>query len=408
MSLGTCVTIARPWFAGVDPACHASAMVRLRLAACLLAANSACIFPLSPDPTATEGSADEDDDDDTTTAAAATGEVDPTTGSPATTSTPPGTTGDATASDPDPQTSGWPDDIDRIEPVVTEVWNFEAMDLGDVDGDGRLDLVTSSTGAPPRLTVYPGLGDGSFDRDAAVDTEVYTFSQFVLGDVTGDGRSDVLAQGTGSPPRVTVYAGGADLGFTELATTELFVFEHMHAGDLTGDGRADLVIGDGDRSYPWVQVWPGTPAGIADAPVFEGEPWAYQLLRSGDVDGDGRLDVVTASAGFPPQIYVHAGDGAGGFGEPVIAAIYNFSLLDLGDLDGDGRTDVATDIPGNAWRFQYYRSLPDGWTDAVDRDGYGFDRFELGDVDGDGRADLVARGTGYPARVEVYLASAFL
>nr|WP_276603899.1 VCBS repeat-containing protein [Nannocystis pusilla] len=176
------------------------------------------------------------------------------------------------------------------------------MDLGDVDGDGRLDLVTAGTGAPPRVTVYPGRGDGTFDRDAAVDTALFTFSQFVVADVTGDGRADVLAHGTGSPPRITVYAGGDDLAFAELATTELFEFDHMHAGDLTGDGHADLLVGRGESPSPWIQVWPGTADGIADAPVFEASPWTYALLRSGDVTGDGHVDLVTAGAGFPPQL----------------------------------------------------------------------------------------------------------
>ncbi|MCY1061146.1 VCBS repeat-containing protein [Nannocystis sp. SCPEA4] len=382
-------------------------MVRLRrLVACLLAANAACIFPLSSDPTATES--DPDEDDDGTTAVDPTTAAAPTTGAdPATTTSSSTDTGiDDTGSEPQP--TGWPPDDDRLEPILTEVWEFEAMDLGDVDGDGRLDLVTSGTGYPPRVDVYPGLGDGSFvDRDAAVVTELFGFSRFVLGDVDGDGRSDVLAYGTGFPPRVTVYTGDAGFGFTELGTTDLFESTHMHAGDLTGDGRADLVIGKGDSVYPWLQVWPGTPAGLADAPIFEAQPWAYDLLRSGDVDGDGRIDVVTASAGYPPQIYVHAGDGAGGFGEPEIAQIWQFSMLDVGDIDGDGRADVASDIPNNAWRFQHYRSLPDGWAEAVTHEGYTFDRLELGDVDGDGCADLVVRATGYPARIAVYLASTF-
>ncbi|MCY0988706.1 FG-GAP-like repeat-containing protein [Nannocystis sp. ILAH1] len=386
-----------------------------RVAAVLPVACAGCIFPLSPDPTATDasttapGTAATSDGDpatsaqDSTTAADSTTPGAPTTGDP---SSGPDDTGDDPPDPSGPDLTG--DDDPSLEPVVTEVWDFEAMDLGDVDGDGRLDLVTSGTGAPPRITVYPGRGDGTFDRDAAVDTALFTFSQFVVADVTGDGRADVLAHGTGSPPRVTVYAGGEDLGLAELATTELFEFDLMHAGDLTGDGHADLLIGRGESPSPWLQVWPGTADGIADAPVFEASPWAYALLRSGDVTGDGHLDLVTAGTGSPPQLRVHPGDGAGGFGEPEITEVFNLAWLDLGDIDGDGRADAATDIPNNAWRFQFYLATPDGWSPAMARDGFNFLRFELGDVDGDGRADLVAHAAGYPPRVEVYLASSLL
>ncbi|PCC71577.1 Repeat domain-containing protein [Nannocystis exedens] len=391
-----------------------------RVAAALPVACAGCIFPLSSDPTATDASTAAPASAATSDDGPGTSEQDPTTGvepgtaGAPTTGTgsgdPPGTSGPDDTGEP-PGTSG-PDDTGAEDParmpLVTEVWEFEAMDLGDVDGDGRLDLVTSGTGAPPRVTVYPGRGDGTFDRDAAVDTPLFAFSQFVVADVTGDGRADVLAHGTGSPPRVTVYAGGDDLALSELATTELFVFDHMHAGDLTGDGRADLLIGRGDGPSPWVQVWPGTAGGLADAPVFEASPWAFARLRSGDVTGDGKVDLVTASTGSPPQLHVHPGDGAGGVGEPAISEVYNLSWFDLGDVDGDGRVDAATDIPNNPWRFQIYLATADGWSDATAYEGHHFLRFELGDVDGDGRADLVAHASGYPPRVEVYLASSLL
>lgn len=287
--------------------------------------------------------------------------------------------------------------------LVSDVWAFDAMDLGDIDGDGRLDLVTSGTGLPPRVTVYPGRGDGTFERDAAVESELFAFVAFVLGDVTGDARADLIAQGTGSPPRVTVYAGGVDLGLSELATTELVGFVQMHASDMDLDGRADLLIGDGEAASPWAQVWPGGAAGVAGAPIFEGHLWRYELLRGGDVDGDGRPDLVTASTGSPPQLRLHPGDGAGGFGAAIVAELRTFTRLDLGDLDGDGRADAVTDVPGNPWRFQLYRAEPDGWSEPELRDGHTFTAFELGDLDGDGRADIVTRPTGDPPRVEVYL-----
>ncbi len=292
-----------------------------------------------------------------------------------------------------------------VVPVVSEVWAYDAFDLGDVDGDGRVDLITANTGQPPRVTVHSGLGDGSFaGTDAAVVSEIPGFLGFVVADVTGDGRADVLAQGTGFPPRVTVRAGRADLEFDELMTTEVFTFTHMHAVDLDGDGRAELLTGNGDGDPPQIFVWPGTEFGVGDMPLFSDMVWQYGVLRGGDVDGDGLADVLTADPEPTAQRFSHAGDGAGGFGEPTAADLFKYSILDLGDVDGDGKADVVTDVPNNPWRFQLYRSAHDELEVPAVLDGFNTLAFELGDVDGDGRADIVAMPTGAPPRVEVYLA----
>lgn len=290
-------------------------------------------------------------------------------------------------------------------PVVSEVWAYDAFDLGDVDGDGRVDLITANTGQPPRVTVYAGLGDGSFaGKDAAVETQIAGFLAFVAADATGDGRADVLAQGTGFPPRVSAHAGRADGGFDALATTEVFTFTHMHAVDMDGDGRAELLTGNGDGDPPQVHVWPGTAMGVGDAPLFSGMVWQYGALRGGDVDGDGLADVLTADPDPTAQRFVHAGDGLGGFAAPVAADMFKYSKLDLGDVDGDGRADVVTDVPNNPWRFQLYRSAHDELAVPAVLDGFNYLAFDLGDVTGDGLADIVATPTGAPPRVEVYVA----
>jgi len=388
--------------------------------AALVAGLSACVMFEDPSAATTASGESTDDTASSATAPATSSTTTSTTSSTSSTSsstTAPPTGGDATDSDPTaaPTTGNAsateltgdpvPPETGLAEPVVTELWAFDGMDLGDVDGDGRADLVTAGTGQPPRVTVHPGRADGTFDTGAAVVSELKSFSAFVLGDVTGDGRADVLAQGTGAPPRVTVYAANDGASFTELATTQVFTFTHMHASDFNKDGHSDLLTGTGAGQPPQVWVWPGSPAGVADAPIFAAELWHYDVLRGGDVDGDGLADLTTAQPGTPPQIFVHIGDGAGGFGAPIISEVFNFSLLDLGDLDGDGRADAVTDVPNNPWRFQLYRALPDAqWSTPVVHDGHNAVNFELGDVSGDGLADLVAKPTGQPPRVEVYLA----
>ena len=122
------------------------------------------------------------------------------------------------------------------EPVTSEVADFVAMEVADVDGDGRADLILQGTGAPPRLAVHPGLADGRFG--AGVSTEVSGFVGLVAGDVDGDGAGDAIVAGSGQPPRVSVHrgvVGGLGLAAAGVVT-EVWNFDasRMVVGDLDG------------------------------------------------------------------------------------------------------------------------------------------------------------------------------
>ncbi len=70
-----------------------------------------------------------------------------------------------------------------------------------------------------------------------------------------------------------------------------------------------------------------------------------RALAVGDLNGDGYLDLVAASIGAPPLIYLN--DGNGQFLEQIdfgfTGDLNNVSALALGDLDGDGSLDIVTD-----------------------------------------------------------------
>ena len=95
------------------------------------------------------------------------------------------------------------EDGSLTETASTDIFRYQLADLGDVDGDGRADIVTNTTTGSNRFLVYTGRGEGSFDHTATVDG--WNFDQLALGDVDGDGRADLVVRATGQPPRVQVY-----------------------------------------------------------------------------------------------------------------------------------------------------------------------------------------------------------
>jgi len=133
-----------------------------------------------------------------------------------------------------------------------------------------------------------------------------------LGDVTGDGVADVIAgAGPGGGPHVRVFSG-TDL--TELAN--FYAFDpafgggvRVAAGDVDGDGLADIIAGAGPGGGPHVRVFSGgnlseLASFYAYDPTFTGGV----TVAAGDVDGDGRADIVTgAGAGGGPHVRVLSG-----------------------------------------------------------------------------------------------------
>jgi hypothetical protein len=145
------------------------------------------------------------------------------------------------------------------------------------------------------------------------------------GDVTGDGVTDVIAAaGPGGGPHVLVYDGATG---NEVAST--FAFEpsftgglSVAAGDVNADGYADLVVGAGAGGGPRIKVLSGRDLSVlADFFAFEADFRGGVTVAAGDVDGDGRADVVAApAAGGGPRVRAFGGPGIalGSPGTPVI------------------------------------------------------------------------------------------
>jgi hypothetical protein len=266
-----------------------------------------------------------------------------------------------------------------------------AVVVADLDRDGDLDLAVANN-TSGTVSVLLGNGDGTFG--GRVDYATGTFPYAVaVADLNGDGFLD-LAVGNGGGG-VSVLLGKGDGTFqarvdSPSPTSQCPDADGVAIGDLDGDGKLDLVVANDLPSGPaTISLMRGNGTATFGAPSTWPTGNATESVALGDFDRDGRLDVAAANLGSS-TVTVLLGDGAGGFRSSTThAAGGGPYFVATADLDGDGKLDLATAnygggsvsvLPGNVnGTFGGRSDFP-----------VGVNPFSVaaGDLDGDGRPDL--------------------
>jgi hypothetical protein len=227
----------------------------------------------------------------------------------------------------------------------------------DLNKDGNLDLI-SANGRRNAMEIYLGDGRGGFAPGPIVQLEsgkkVHTFD---VGDLDGDGHLDLVttsAAGTpdGKPGRLATRRGDGKGGFADAGAPILSVPPDPRVAtlvDVNGDGRLDILLSHGRSNLLTVLLneGKGTFTPRPGLPLAVGMS-AYTVVAA-DLNGDKKADLVVATVNdrtppFESKIVVLLGDGRGGFmpasGSPFPAAPGAYTLA-AGDINEDGKLDLA-------------------------------------------------------------------
>jgi hypothetical protein len=266
---------------------------------------------------------------------------------------------------------------------------------GDFDGDGNLDVVVSSfprTGS--YVTVLLGNGDGSFQAPATVSVGSFVRS-LVVGDLNTDGILDLVVSTTDASGHVTVVVllGNGDGRFTVRTRFSSGIDGDgvMALADFNHDNNLDVAVADDpDRLSMWFGNGDGTFRSGGNT-YTSGSPFG---MAAGDLNGDNEPDLLVAQE-YGAEVLFGRGDGTFGARTMVIPYLgYQFQSPVISDFNGDGVPDLAaTSWAGNTVAIVLSRG--DG-TFSIPVF-FGADRGPVGlaamDVNLDGRPDLVVSNT---------------
>jgi hypothetical protein len=255
-------------------------------------------------------------------------------------------------------------------PASTTTYTYPQYVYGDFNGDGKPDLVVSLTTVGTPGTYGAGValsnGDGTFQTPVPIQlpvslTDGIQYNAFAVGDVNGDGKLDLVFTYTGyftvpqstGPNGYFVALGNGDGTFHEAtfvpfgATPYYVLLDHFHGSKAP----LDLVIAD--VNYPQVSkqqvtLLTGTGDGTFGSPAVLASGYYFFGLLSADFNKDGNPDlVVSAPVSFTnyPSLggfLAYTGNGDGTFSPSTVMAANGFPGTAIAaDVNGDGNPDIV-------------------------------------------------------------------
>ncbi|HEY8472881.1 MAG TPA: S8 family serine peptidase [Natronosporangium sp.] len=291
---------------------------------------------------------------------------------------------------------------------------------GDVNGDGRDDIIEFTRGGTG--DVFVALSNGSSFGSRSKWHDVFAFGSEVplVGDFNGDGRDDIATFTRGSSADVYVaLSNGSSFVGTAVKWHDAFAFgsEVPLVGDFNGDGRDDIAtFTRGSSADVYVALSNGSSFVGTSVLWHGGFASGWRIPMAGDVNGDGRDDIIEFTRGAAADVFVALSNGSS-FGSRAkwhdFFAV-NSELPAVGDFNRDGRDDIATFTRGPA--ADVFVALSNGSSfvgTAVLWHGLFAVNAEVpgtGDFTGDGREDIVTftRGGSADAYVAVSNGSSFV
>ncbi len=277
----------------------------------------------------------------------------------------------------------------------------QTITIGDMDGDGKPDLAVAYANNSNTVSIYRNTStSGTISFAAKVDYATgNTPYNVAIGDLDGDGKPDLAVANYGSGG-ISVLRNTGTIGTISFAAKLDYATggnpQSVFMGDVDGDGKLDVAVGNSNSNSVSILRNTGTTGLIAFAAKVDYASLGYFYSFSlGDVDGDGKPDL--AVAGYYDNI-VSILRNTSTTGTVSFTAKVDFATeshpysVSIGDLDGDGKPDLVVANASSTTVSVFKNIGTSGTISFAAKVNYttGTDprSISIGDMDGDGKPDI--------------------
>ncbi len=273
--------------------------------------------------------------------------------------------------------------------------------LGDFDGDGKLDMAVANNNSPYNISVFRNTSTpGNISFATRIDIPTGTLPYMIaVADLDGDGKPDIASPNWISS-NVATFRNTSTVGNISFAAHVDFATgadpEGIAIGDIDGDGKPDMAVAGYGTSVASVFRNISTVGTINFAPKVDFTTQTnVSHIAIGDLDGDGKPDLALSSLSYNgfSALRNTSSVGSVSFAPKVDFLTGNYPEgIAMGDLDGDGKPDIVTgDLTAGSISTLHNTSIVGTLSFAAHQDylagvhAYGV---VIGDMDGDARPDI--------------------
>jgi hypothetical protein len=250
-----------------------------------------------------------------------------------------------------------------IRRLSTSYYGWGAI-TSDVNHDGTLDVVSG-----PFYYLGPNFAEQRRYRDGPMFNPESSFAPDMVNlsaDFTGDGWPDVLSSLGNRHMDLYVNPAGESRRWDKFSVLPTISSEIVLMKDLDKDGKPEIIFGQaaGNGGYAWAKPDPANPTAVwtAHSVWAAGQAVNGHGLGVGDVNGDGRQDIVVPTGWFEqPAAGVNTSPWPFHEGELADPAVFGSGGGEMGvyDVNGDGLTDVVAGT-GHNWGINWFEQKKDG------------------------------------------------